>query len=76
LLDALRGDSTQFTRRDGVEAQWQIMTPIETAWAAQEDDPLPSYAAGSDGPVQADALLARNGHRWRSISDSRWACQI
>jgi glucose-6-phosphate 1-dehydrogenase len=69
LLDALRGDATLFTRRDGVEAQWRLITPIEEAWAAQHG-PLPGYAAGSDGPPEADTLPARNGHRWRAIGDA------
>lgn len=75
LLDALRGDSTQFIRRDGVEAQWRIMTPIVSAWAAA-DAALPTYAAGTAGPPEADALLERNSHRWRSLHDATWACQI
>src|ERR1022692_3869086 len=33
LLDAMRGDATLFTRRDEVEAEWRIITPIEEAWA-------------------------------------------
>ncbi len=66
LLDAMRGDATLFTRHDGVEAQWRIITPIEEAWTAM-DGPLPQYPAGSEGPPAADELLARNGHRWRQI---------
>jgi len=42
------------------------MTPIEEAWAANSIS-LPTYAAGSDGPAEADALLTRNGHKWRFI---------
>jgi glucose-6-phosphate 1-dehydrogenase len=76
LLDAMRGDPTLFTRRDGVEAQWRLITPIEEAWAAQQDEPLPSYAAGSDGPAAADALLSRKGHRWRLIADNVGMCHI
>jgi len=64
LLDAMRGDATLFTRRDGVEAQWDIIAPILTAWG-QSTDAVPGYPAGSNGPAEADALLARNGHRWR-----------
>ncbi|MBK1621821.1 glucose-6-phosphate dehydrogenase [Lamprobacter modestohalophilus] len=74
LLDALRGDPTLFTRRDGVEAQWRLITPIEQAWAADTAVPLPGYRAGSDGPTEADALLARNGHHWRAIADNVGAC--
>lgn len=67
LLDVMRGDATLFTRRDGVEAQWRVITPIEEVWA-KDAAPLPTYAAGSDGPAGADALLAGNGHKWRSIA--------
>ncbi len=73
LLDAMRGDASLFTRRDGVEAQWRIITPIEEAWASVNEI-LPGYAAGSEGPTEADALLARNGHRWRSIAGNPGAC--
>jgi glucose-6-phosphate 1-dehydrogenase len=69
LLDAMRGDATLFTRRDGVEAQWRLITPIEEAWAEQGIPPVVEYMAGSDGPPEADALLARNGHAWRPIAE-------
>jgi glucose-6-phosphate 1-dehydrogenase len=26
------------------------------------------YPAGSEGPAEADALLAQNGHTWRPLS--------
>jgi glucose-6-phosphate 1-dehydrogenase len=71
----MRGDATLFTRRDGVEAQWRIITPIEEAWAAQESAEFPNYAAGSDGPAAANEMLARNGHRWRAITDSLGGCE-
>jgi len=76
LLDAMRGDATLFTRRDGVEAQWRLITPIEDAWAAQTEETLPSYAAGTDGPAEAEELLARNGHRWRPIAGNLGACNV
>ena len=41
LLDAMRGDATLFTRRDEVEAEWKLITPIEQAWAQQEPEPIP-----------------------------------
>lgn len=31
LLDSMRGYATLFTRRDEVEAEWRIITPIEEA---------------------------------------------
>jgi glucose-6-phosphate 1-dehydrogenase len=65
IMDAMRGDATLFTRDDEVEAQWSIIDPIIEAW--QDDDtPLATYAAGSQGPEEASRLLAP-GHRWRAI---------
>jgi len=66
LLDAMRGDATLFTRRDEVEAAWRIITPIEEAWA--QLPALSHYAAGSDGPAEAQALMAgRDRHSWCAI---------
>jgi len=67
LLDVMHGDSTRFTRRDEVEAEWRIITPIEEAWAAQPAPAFPSYAAGSEGPAEADALTGRDGPHWGPI---------
>ena len=65
ILDAMRGEATLFTRNDEVEAQWRIIDPILRGWS-QSDGPVPQYEAGTDGPDEADALLAE-GHRWRAI---------
>ena len=74
LLDVMQGDATLFTRNDEVEAQWRLITPIEEAWSAESANEIPTYSAGSDGPTQADELLARNGHRWRSLKDTKAGC--
>ncbi len=65
LLDAMRGDATLFTRDDEVEGQWRIVDPIVRAWQ-ELPGPLPRYAAGSQGPDDADAIL-EPGHAWRRI---------
>ncbi len=65
LLDAMMGDATLFAHRDGVEATWALMTPILEEWAATPPKDFPNYAAGSWGPAAADALLARDGRKWR-----------
>jgi glucose-6-phosphate 1-dehydrogenase len=75
LLDVMRGDATLFTRRDEVEAQWRLITPIEEAWANLKPPDFPNYPAGSEGPTAADELLGRNGHRWRPIGDSLRGCE-
>lgn len=66
LLDSIRGDATLFTRRDEVEAEWRIITPIEQAWAQLPPPNFPNYAAGSEGPEAANQLM--KGHReWTPI---------
>ncbi len=67
LLDVLIGDSTLFTRRDEVEAAWNYVTAILDGWAAHQPGALPTYAAGTWGPAEADALLASTGHAWRRL---------
>jgi glucose-6-phosphate 1-dehydrogenase len=52
LLDAaMRGDSTRFTRMDGIEEQWRIMQPLLDA-----PPPVHAYAKGSWGPEAGDRL--------------------
>ncbi len=65
ILDAMRGDATLFTRDDEVEAQWRICDPVVRRWH-DDETPLPEYAAGSQGPREADGLLLP-GDAWRSI---------
>ena len=67
LLDAMRGDATLFTRRDEVEAEWRIITPIEDAWAALPVPRFPNYPAASEGPEAANALIKYDRCAWRSL---------
>jgi len=67
ILDAMRGDATLFTRRDEVESEWKIITPIEEAWAQLPAPSFPNYDAGSQGPEEAVNLLKTSGHRWMSM---------
>ena len=64
LLDAVEGDRTQFIRYDEVDFAWRILDPVVQAW--KQGAPVP-YAAGSDGPDVAHALL-EPGHRWRPLA--------
>jgi glucose-6-phosphate 1-dehydrogenase len=67
LLDAMVGDATLFTRRDEVDNEWRLITPILEAWRQPSAPSVETYAAGSAGPVAADDLLARSGHAWRPL---------
>jgi glucose-6-phosphate 1-dehydrogenase len=66
LLDAMLGDQTLFSHRDGVEINWALYTPILEAWAAKTPEVFPNYFAGSWGPECSDHLLERWGHKWRN----------
>jgi glucose-6-phosphate 1-dehydrogenase len=59
LSDAMRGDSSLFTREDSVEETWRIVQPLLDAPPRVEP-----YKPGSWGPASAAKLLA--GHpSWR-----------
>ena len=67
LYDCMIGDAMLFQRADSVEAGWAVVQPILDCWRDDKSVPLEFYAAGSDGPEAADALLWRSGRRWRPI---------
>jgi glucose-6-phosphate 1-dehydrogenase len=59
LHSAMIGDSSRFTRQDGVEEAWRVMQPL-----LDSPPPVHEYAKGSWGPEAADALPAELGG-WR-----------
>jgi len=65
ILDCMLGDSTLFTRRDEVEAEWTFVQNVLDGWSREPSPAFPNYEAGTWGPAAADALLARDGRRWR-----------
>lgn len=67
LLDVMLGDSTLFTRKDEVEAEWSIVTPILEAWQNEQPPTFPNYEAGTWGPQCAIDLIEREGRSWRKI---------
>ncbi|MGB6727650.1 MAG: glucose-6-phosphate dehydrogenase [Terracidiphilus sp.] len=66
LLDAMLGDQTLFSHRDGVETNWALYEPILEGWAAKTPQVFPNYFAGTWGPECADRLLEGGGHVWRN----------
>ncbi|MEK3884601.1 glucose-6-phosphate dehydrogenase [Paenibacillus sp. PL2-23] len=63
IRDALLGDSTFFAHWDEVEASWAWVQPVLEAYE-ENLIPLHVYEAGSYGPAESDALLARDGYHW------------
>src|SRR5438876_2025519 len=64
LLDAIHGDATLYARGDWVEQAWALLQPVLDAWS-RPPAALPTYEAGSWGPPEADAFIARDGGAWR-----------
>ena len=56
LHAAMTGQSTRFTRQDGVEEQWRIMQPLLDA-----PPPVHTYPKGSWGPAAGDEVLGDHG---------------
>jgi glucose-6-phosphate 1-dehydrogenase len=53
IHDAMDGDHTLFTRDDGVDACWRVVTPL-----LEDPGRTHLYRAGSWGPAEADELIA------------------
>jgi len=64
LLETMLGDSTLFARRDEVETAWAWLDPLLKRWA-EDPDPPDFYPAGTWGPESAEALIERDGRKWR-----------
>jgi len=68
LLDCMQGDQMLFVREDGVDATWQLLTPlIEKLEAEAGRYEFPNYAAGSEGPGLASTLIEADGWKWRPL---------
>lgn len=65
LLDVMLGDATLFTRSDEVEAAWKVVDPLIRHWDANPPATMPTYAAGSWGPAEAEQLAQSHGAHWR-----------
>jgi glucose-6-phosphate 1-dehydrogenase len=67
LLDIMIGDSTLFMRSDQVEAAWKALMPIIDMWKTHPSVNFPNYAAGMQGPEDAESLIAKDGNTWVSV---------
>jgi glucose-6-phosphate 1-dehydrogenase len=67
IYDCMIGDNILFQRADSVEAGWQAVQPFLDAWKKAGAKGLERYKAGSEGPPDANELLARDGRSWRKF---------
>jgi glucose-6-phosphate 1-dehydrogenase len=66
LYDAMTGDRSLYKRADVIEAGWVVVDQILQGWGEGRCG-LGGYAAGSQGPEEADKMLARDGRAWRPL---------
>ncbi|MCK4910102.1 MAG: glucose-6-phosphate dehydrogenase [Thermodesulfovibrionales bacterium] len=68
LLDCMAGERLLFVRKDGVDATWGLLSPvIERLEERARPQDFPNYAAGSQGPDAALAMMVRDSRGWRKI---------
>ena len=67
ICDCMSGDSTLFARADEVIASWRLFTPVLEYWASHSPNNFPNYQSGTWGPQEDDALIGREGIRWRLL---------
>ncbi len=67
LLDAMIGDATLFIRHDEAEQSWIFFDPILNAWKGTDAQYMPTYAAGTWGPKEADQLVMKDNCTWRRL---------
>lgn len=63
LMDVVRGNLALFMGHEEVMAAWAWTDDLLSAWQ-ENDQKLEHYAAGTDGPLQANLLLDRDGRAW------------
>ncbi|KEG11462.1 glucose-6-phosphate 1-dehydrogenase [Trypanosoma grayi] len=62
IHEALMGNSTNFVRKDELDAAWRIYTPLLKAIDRGEVKTLP-YAAGTRGPPEAQSFIFDSGYK-------------
>lgn len=64
IYNTLLGDPTYFTTWDELAEQWRIVDAIIAGWEKMALKELPQYPIMSQGPKEADDLLAKDKHQW------------
>lgn len=69
---AIFGAAGDLTKRlavpDTVEAAWCPLQGLIEVWASGPAPEFANYASGSEGPEEANRLIARDGQAWLAIA--------
>lgn len=63
LMDVVRGNLALFMSRTEVEAAWVWVDNLLSVWR-ETSQPLSTYTAGTQGPLQSAMLMDRDGREW------------
>ena len=63
LFDCLKGDATNFTHWEELKSTWKFVDAIQEHWT-MIDPNFPNYKSGTNGPIESDLLLSRDGNHW------------
>ena len=66
IYDCMIGDNLLFQSATSIEAGWKAVQPFLDAWHRAGSTGLVTYAAGSNGPKEANELLERDRRQWRT----------
>ena len=67
IYDCLIGDATCSSAPTRWKRPGRVVEPVLRGWENVAPRHFPNYAAGSEGPIAANDLLARDGRSWRAI---------
>lgn len=67
LLSCMEGDQMLFVREDGVDLSWGLLTPLIERLESKTAHDIPTYAAGTEGPMAATQFLEKDGRKWRPL---------
>ena len=63
ILEAVHGKKQWFVSFDEVRAAWRLVDPVQ-AYLDSGKAALHAYAAGTNGPKEADSWIGRDGIKW------------
>lgn len=72
ILDALKGDHSNFVRDDELDASWRIFTPL-LHYLDENKEIIPmEYPYGSRGPAVLDDFTASFGYKFSDAAGYQW----
>lgn len=72
ILDALKGDHSNFVRDDELDASWRIFTPLLHYLDDNKEIMPMEYPYGSRGPAILDDFTASFGYKFSDASGYQW----